>query len=90
MFNLKREKLSLSFCNLSNFHYLCRTNQYQAYETRITFKGIPSLLRWFQDDDPRQKPLDHHPYQTCDYLPRTQTFLLPRLHRQQSTQQGQG
>ena len=47
MFNLKREKLSLSFCNLSNFHYLCRTNQYQAYETRITFKGIPSLLRWF-------------------------------------------
>ncbi len=48
MFNLKREKLSLSFCNLSNFHYLCRTNQYQAYETRITFKGIPSLLRGFR------------------------------------------
>ena len=48
----------------------------EANETRTAFTDIPSLLRWFQDDDPGQDALDHHPHQTCHHLPGAQTLLL--------------
>jgi hypothetical protein len=57
---------------------------------RTAIPNIPSLLRWFQDDDPGQDALDHHPHQACHHLPGAQALLLSGFYQYEFQERRQG
>ena len=59
-------------------------------EAWTAIPNIPSLLRWFQEDDPGQDALDHHPHQACHHLPGAQTLLLSRFYQYKCKEWRQG
>ena len=51
---------------------------------------FPSLLRWFQDDDPGQDVVGCHPHQACHHLPGAQALFLSGFYQYECQERRQG
>ena len=62
----------------------------EANGKRTAIPNIPSLLRWFQDDDPGQDVVGCHPHQACHHLPGAQALFLSRFYQYECQERRQG